>query len=122
MKCVVLACLATAASTSAFASPLPEVRIDLASFSIAPKPIQLAAGWPVRLIITNSSGSGHDFTAPGLFATARDVSGPVDRGSVELAGHQSAVVDLTPARGRYKAKCGHFGHALMGMKGLVIVD
>lgn len=122
MKFVVLACLATAASTSAVAAPAPEVRIDLASFSIAPRPIHLSAGQPVRLIIANSSGSGHDFTAPGLFATARNVSGPVVRGSVELAPHQSAVVDLTPARGRYKAKCGHFGHALMGMKGLVIVD
>ena len=80
------------------------------------------AGQPVRLVLTNRSGSAHDFTARGLFATASKVSGPVAGGTVELAGHQSAVIELTPVRGRFKAHCSHFGHSLMGMKGVVLVD
>ncbi len=122
MKSAVFYCLAAFASAPAFASPPPEIRIDLASFSIAPRPIHLAAGQPVRLVITNTSGGGHDFTARNLFAAARDVSGPVARGSIEIAGHQSAVITLTPARGRYKVHCSHFGHSVMGMKSVVIVD
>ncbi|MEO7505019.1 MAG: hypothetical protein ABIT69_07545 [Sphingomicrobium sp.] len=122
MKSVMLACLTLFATAPALASPPVEVRIDLASYSIAPKPIHLAAGRPVRLVITNRSGAGHDFTARSLFAAARDVSGPVNKGSVELAGNQSAVVTLTPARGRYKANCSHFGHSILGMKSLVIVE
>lgn len=126
MNRVILGCAAVMASalaaTAAPASPVAEVRIDLSSFAIAPRPIHLVAGQPVRLVFTNRSGGAHDFTARGLFAAASKISGPVAGGKVELAGHQSAVIELTPARGRYKAKCGHFGHSLMGMKGVVLVD
>lgn len=126
MKHIILSCAAVLASalgaTAAPASPPAEVRIDLSSFAIAPRPIRLAAGQPVRLVFTNRSGGAHDFTARGLFAAASKVSGPVAGGTVDLAGHQSAVVELTPARGRYKVHCSHFGHSLMGMKGVVLVD
>ena len=109
-------------STAAAAQPVASVPIALSSFHIAPSTIHLIAGQRVRLVFTNASGGSHDFTAPALFARASNVSGPVERGEVELAGHQSATVTLTPARGTYKAKCSHFAHKMMGMSAVIVVD
>jgi uncharacterized cupredoxin-like copper-binding protein len=121
MRIPILLISALALASPAIASPT-SVQIDLASFSIAPRPIHLAAGRPVRLVFTNRSGGGHDFTARAFFAAARDVRGAVADGEVELAGHQTVVVDLIPARGTFKAHCGHFGHKLLGMTGTIVVD
>ena len=98
------------------------VSITLSNFHIAPASIHLAAGRSVRLVFTNASGGGHDFTAPAFFANAHGLAGPVERGQVELAGHASASVTLVPARGTYKAKCTHFAHKMMGMSATIIVD
>jgi plastocyanin len=101
--------------------PAP-VTVALSNFHIAPATIRLAAGRPVRLVFTNASGSSHNFTAPEFFAHATVVTGPVEHGEVELPGHTSASVTLTPARGTYKAKCAHFGHKMMGMSATIIID
>ena len=109
-------------ASPAAAQPLKGVAINLSNFNIAPATIHLAAGQPVRLVFTNGSGGGHDFTAPDFFARSSGVSGPVAHGEVELAGHATATVTLTPARGTYKAKCTHFAHKMMGMSATIIVD
>ena len=111
-----------AAGAAASAQPVATVPITVTSFHIAPGAIHLVAGRPVRLVFTNASGAGHDFTAPAFFARASGVAGPVDHGEVELGGHQSATITLTPARGTYKAKCSHFGHKLLGMSATIVVD
>lgn len=98
------------------------VPIAVSSFDIVPSTIHLAAGQPVRLVFSNTSRSSHDFTAPAFFARAAGVTGPIERGEVELAGHSSATVMLIPARGTYKAKCSHFGHAMLGMSATIVVD
>lgn len=104
------------------ASAAPAVlRIELSSFAYSPRPIEMAAGRPVRLLLTNRSGAAHDFTARAFFAAAREVRGPVDDGEVELAGRASATVDLIPARGTYKVHCSRFGHKMLGMKAVIIV-
>lgn len=110
------------AASSAPAQPATSVAVTLSNFSIAPAAIHLAAGQPVRLVFTNASGGGHDFTAADFFARASGVSGPVVHGEVALAGHAAATVTLTPARGTYKAKCTHFAHKMMGMSATIIVD
>ncbi|MEO5640636.1 MAG: cupredoxin domain-containing protein [Sphingomicrobium sp.] len=114
--------LALANTAPAAAQAPASVPITLSSFRIAPSTIHLAAGQPVRLLFTNGSGSSHDFTAPAFFGRAGLLSGPVARGEVDLPGHSSAIVILTPARGIYKAKCTHFGHKLMGMSATIVVD
>lgn len=98
------------------------VAISLSNFHIVPTPIHLVAGRSVRLLFTNTSGGGHDFTAPAFFASARNLVGPVERGQVELGGHATATVMLSPARGRYPVKCSHFAHKMMGMSATIIVD
>ena len=97
--------------------------VAVSSFRIVPATIRLAAGQPVRLVFTNVSGSGHDFTAPGFFARAQILSGMTNgAGKVELPGHAQAIVTLIPAKGAYRARCTHFAHSMMGMKALIVVE
>lgn len=98
------------------------VPIALQNFFFAPSTIRLAAGRPVRLLLTNRSGSGHDFTARTFFRAASAIDGPVRNGSVDLAGHATVAVTLVPARGTYPFKCTHFGHKIMGMAGTIVVE
>jgi plastocyanin len=76
----------------------------------------------VILHLVNSSGGGHNFSAPQFFAAAADVSGPVRRGAIEVPGHQSVDIRLTPARGTYRLKCTHTLHSAFGMNGEIVVE
>jgi len=105
---------------SANAQPT-QVVVQVYSFGFTPKPIQLVAGRPVTLTFVNSSGSGHDFTAPGFFQHARITSGAAPEGEIELAGHQTKSITLIPARGTYQAHCSHFLHKQMGMNDWIVV-
>jgi plastocyanin len=100
----------------------PAVEIALSNFHFAPQAIRLTAGRPVTLHLVNSAGGGHNFSAPEFFAAARDVSGPVRDGTVEVAEHGSVDVRLTPARGTYRLKCTHTLHAAFGMRGEITVE
>lgn len=98
------------------------VEVTLSNFDFAPKAIHLRAGQPVVLHLVNSAGGGHNFSAPQFFAAAGAVSGPVRDGTVEVAGHQSVDVRLTPARGSYRLRCTHTLHATFGMRGEIVVE
>jgi plastocyanin len=41
---------------------------------------------------------------------------------VEVAGHQSADITLTPARGTYRLRCTHALHTAFGMSGEIVVE
>jgi plastocyanin len=98
-----------------------QVTVRVWSFGFAPNPIRLAAGQPVTLAFVNTSGSGHDFTAPGFFQHARIISG-AQGDEVELKPHETRSVTLVPVRGTYQAHCSHFFHKQMGMNDLIIVN
>jgi uncharacterized cupredoxin-like copper-binding protein len=110
-------------STAALAQDAPQrVEVRLSSFDFTPSTIRLAAGRPVVLHLVNSGDGGHNFAAPEFFAAARDVTGPVRRGRVEVAGGQSVDVRLTPARGTYRLRCTHTLHTAFGMSGEIVVE
>ena len=112
-----------AAAAAAPASPtIPQLTIDVRNFAFAPTPIHLAAGKPVTLTFVNRSGSNHDFTAARFFASAEIRAGAAPGGAVELPPHAVRSVTLVPRAGRYKAHCSHLGHALFGMKDVIVVD
>ena len=98
------------------------VEVTLSNFDFTPQTIHLRAGQPVVLHLVNSAGGGHNFSAPEFFAAAQGVSGPVQGGTVEVAGHRSVDVRLTPARGTYRLRCTHTLHTAFGMRGRIIVD
>jgi len=115
-----LAACSLVVSAPAVAQPA-QVTVRVWSFGFAPSPIRLVAGQPVTLTFVNTSGSGHDFTAPGFFQHARILSGA--RGDeVELKPHETRSVTLVPVRGTYQAHCSHFLHKQMGMNDLIIVS
>ena len=98
------------------------VEVQLSSFDFTPQTIRLRAGRPVLLHLVNSGSGGHNFAAPQFFAAATGVSGPVVGGKVEVPGHQSVDVLLTPARGRYRLRCTHTLHSTFGLRGEILVE
>lgn len=118
-----LVAFAVLLAAPALAQDAPQrVEVQLSSFDFTPATIRLAAGRPVVLHLVNSGDGGHNFAAPEFFAAARDVSGPVERGRVEVGGRQSVDVALTPARGTYRLRCTHALHTAFGMTGEIVVE
>lgn len=120
---IVVALAAFAPQTSgAAAAPPAALTIDIASYSFAPKPIQLAAGKAVTLTFANHSGSSHDFTAKQFFAASTITAGAAPGGRIDLAGRETKSITLVPRAGTYTAHCSHFLHASMGMTDQIIVQ
>jgi len=98
------------------------VEVQLSSFDFSPSRIALRAGEPIVLHLVNTGNGGHNFAAPQFFAAAAGVSGAVSNGAVEVAGHRSVDVRLTPARGTYRLRCTHSLHSTFGMRGEIVVE
>lgn len=110
-------------TSPAAAEPAPQqVTVSLYNFGFGPNPIHLAAGRPVTLTFVNQSGSSHDFTAASFFASSAISSGAAPGGEIELAGHETKSITLTPRAGTYHAHCSHFLHSAFGMKDVIIVN
>jgi plastocyanin len=122
MRAFLLLPLVLAVPASTAAQPPRTVEVRLSNFDFTPNRIALRAGEPVTLRLVNTAGGGHDFSAPEFFAAARNLSGPVHDGEVELGAHQTAEVRLTPARGTYRLRCTHRFHSVLGMKGRIVVQ
>jgi plastocyanin len=115
---------ATLALLIAVPAPAQPARltVQVYSYGFAPHPIHLAAGRPVTLTFVNQSGSSHDFSAHGFFASSRITSGDASEGEVDLPPRQSRSVTLVPRAGTYHAHCSHFFHEQMGMSDLIVVN
>jgi uncharacterized cupredoxin-like copper-binding protein len=102
------------------------IEIDFSNFAFAPAKLELKQGAVYRLHFVNKTTGGHDFTAKAFFADAQidpEDQAVLKDGVVSLSGQQSADVRLmTGKAGHYEAKCSHFMHATMGMKGEVEVQ
>lgn len=121
MRAIILALLLSTPAAGAAQEPRT-VEVQLSSFDFTPAAIHLTAGQPIVLHLVNTGGGGHNFAAPEFFAAAQHVQGPVQRGRIEVAGHQSVDVRLTPARGTYRLRCTHTLHSSFGMTGQIIVE
>jgi uncharacterized cupredoxin-like copper-binding protein len=98
------------------------VEVRLSNFSFNPRAIALHAGRPVILRLVNDGGGGHNFSAPQFFAAAIGVAGPVVEGMVDVPGHHSVDIRLTPSRGTYRLRCTHTMHSTFGMNGTITVE
>ena len=127
MRFAFLAALALAFSGAQPATPQPPaaINVQLANFKFAPRTIVLDHGRRYALRLYNSSGGGHNFTAPAFFAAA--AIAPADRrwvrgGEVEVPPGQLREIRLAvPGPGRYPLKCTHKFHKFFGMSGTIIV-
>jgi plastocyanin len=102
------------------------IEVDFSNFAFSPEKLQLKQGVVYRLHFVNKTTGGHDFTAKAFFADAQidpEDQAALKDGVVSLSGQQTADVRLVPGKaGHYDAKCSHFMHATMGMKGEVEVQ
>jgi uncharacterized cupredoxin-like copper-binding protein len=114
--------LVLAVPASAEAQPPRTVEVRLSNFDFEPERIVLRAGQPVVLHLVNTSGGGHDFSAPRFFAAAAHVSGPVRDGKVNVPSHNAVDIRATPARGTYRLRCTHTLHSTFGMTGQIVVE
>lgn len=107
----------------AAAQPAPAaVTIGVDSYKFTPNPIHLKAGQPVTLTFVNQGKHGHDFAADKFFAASTISAGAAPGGKIELAGHETKSITLTPRAGTYPARCTHFLHASMGMTATIVVN
>ncbi len=107
--------------------PAAVERVDvvLSSFAFAPSTLRLHADRPIVLHLVNGASGGHNFAAPEFFASA--VIDPaqarlIRRGAIEVPGHTSLDIALTPRAGRYRLRCTHTFHTAFGMSGSIIVE
>ena len=102
-----------------------DVEVRLSNFDMEPGTIVLKAGEPVRLRLVNISQSDHSFSADGFFAAgqlrSRDAKAVSD-GSVTVPAGDVREIVLVPAAGRYRARCGHFLHWILGMRSEIVVE
>ena len=103
------------------AAPAASATITLSSYRFSPGPIYLAGGVPVRLVLVNSAGKNHDFSAKQFFRSSRIISGRAPGGEISLDAGQTKTIDLIPTRGTYRVHCGKFGHSMLGMSTTIIV-
>lgn len=105
------------------AAAVDTVTVRMSNFAFDPEHLRLRVGVPVRLLIINESGGGHDFSAPAFFA-ASDVTpaGALREGGIEVARQQTVELTVVPRKaGSYRLECNHFLHSLFGMTGTVEV-
>jgi plastocyanin len=118
-----LAALSSLSGAAAQAQAIPPVQvIYLQSYAYNPEPIVLRAGRPVTLQFINRAGSGHDFTAPAFFKSARVLAGRVEGGKIDLLPGQIAQVTLVPAPGQYPVHCRRPFHKMLGMRAMILVQ
>jgi plastocyanin len=109
------------------ASAQTTINVSMTNYAFTPSTLTLKAGETYRIHFSNDSSKSHDFTAREFFQSATIASGDKpkleDGDEVELDGGQSADITLTPNRaGTYAATCTHFMHAMLGMKGQIVVQ
>ena len=109
----------------ALASEPTRIPILLADFKFVPSTVRLRPHTTYVLRLTNSGASEHDLAAPKFFMAATvsaDSIKKVRDGRVVLHAGETVDIELTTRDvGSFPMRCTYFGHALMGMTGLMEV-
>jgi uncharacterized cupredoxin-like copper-binding protein len=106
------------------------VEVVLDEYVFRPERLVLRAGEPVVLRLVNRGSWGHDFTAPGFFATAATRPGDPAAAALRAAGgaidvpagaaREVALLPLQP--GTYPLDCERPLHSMSGMTGDIVVE
>jgi uncharacterized cupredoxin-like copper-binding protein len=116
--------LATAGSAQNF-SKAGVVQVTLADYHFTPSTVQLPAGKPIILRLSNAAGQPHEFAAPEFFRSAAvrpaDAKFINKEGEAEVAGGKRVDIALVPKAGTYHLQCNKPGHVMLGMEGTIIV-
>jgi plastocyanin len=127
LKFSVAVILAAAVSGAAWAQSGQStvITVQLSEYKFAPVEIDLDHGQSYVLRVVNSGGKAHDLSAKAFFQSvslAPASASQVQNGQVELAMGESADVAFTAgAPGTYEMHCTHPLHAMLGMRGRIVV-
>ena len=118
--------LAVSLATAGAALAQPTViNVELSEYKFAPMQLTLTHGQAYVLHLTNTGGKAHDLSAKAFFQTVAFGAGSaakVKGGDVDLDEGESVDVALTPqTAGTYEMHCTHPFHAMLGMKGQILV-
>jgi uncharacterized cupredoxin-like copper-binding protein len=101
------------------------INVELSEYKFAPMQLTLTHGQAYVLHLTNSGGKAHDFSAKAFFQTVAFGAGSAAKakgGDVDLDEGESIDIALTPQTpGSYEMHCTHPFHAMLGMKGQIVV-
>jgi uncharacterized cupredoxin-like copper-binding protein len=115
---------ALAIASAALAQPTV-INVELAEYKFAPMQLTLTHGQAYVLHLSNTGGKAHDLSAKAFFQTVAFGAGSaakVKGGDVDLDEGESVDVVLTPQTpGTYEMHCTHPFHAMLGMKGQIVV-
>jgi plastocyanin len=122
----IFALLLAAALGAGVAQAAPTtINVVLSSYKFDPMELDLTHGQAYTLHLTNPSNKAHDLAAKAFFATAAIDPGSaasVRNGAIEVPQGGSVDVTLTPqTAGSYDMQCTHPLHAMLGMKGQIVV-
>jgi uncharacterized cupredoxin-like copper-binding protein len=116
--------LASAGSAQNF-SKASVVMVTLADYHFTPPTVQLTAGKPMILRLSNAAGQPHEFAAPEFFKAARirpaDAKFINGEGEAEVLGGRQVDIALVPKAGTYHLQCNKPGHVMLGMEGTIVV-
>ncbi len=120
-----LALIAVATPAIAASAPRPAtVAVHMRDRKFTPQIIQMKAGQPTRLLLTNRDRTEHDFYAPAFFGSAR--MGPRDLGAlsknrINVRSGETRAITLTPRAGHYDVKSTKALDVASGMQGQILV-
>ena len=101
------------------------IPVELSEFKFAPSQLTLNKGQHYVLRLTNSGKRDHDLSAKAFFQSVTldaDSASAVKDGDVDLTPGVTADVGFTPTQaGSYEMHCTHPFHAMLGMKGQIVV-
>ncbi|HEY3800120.1 MAG TPA: cupredoxin domain-containing protein [Caulobacteraceae bacterium] len=111
---------------AATAQPGPTViNVELSEYKYAPMQIELTHGVAYVFHVTNVGTKAHDLSARDFFKTvafAPGAAAKLDDGDIDLERGDAVDVGLTPQTpGTYEMHCTHPFHAMLGMKGQIVV-
>jgi uncharacterized cupredoxin-like copper-binding protein len=124
--CLAVLTFSAALATAGAAAAQPTViNVQLSEYKYAPMQLTLDHGQAYVLHLTNSGGKSHDLSAKAFFQTvavAPASAAKVKDGDVDLDEGESVDIALTPQKpGTYEMHCTHPFHAMLGMKGQIVV-
>ena len=128
-----LGLVAVACSSLPASAPATTLAVEVNEFAYAPAALEVPAGQPVELVLTNSGTLEHDFSIVEIpLVNGASSNGGMDHemGATEAqpdlhvaaAAGQSATLKFTPSKsGTYEFICTVEGHKEAGMVGTLVV-
>ncbi len=127
-----LASLLAACAGASGGTPEGALTVAASQLRFTPETVEVVAGQPVTLVLTNSDSLEHDFSVMEIplegeaeaHGAEHDMSGMAEEPALHVAaqGGQSGALEFTPTQpGRYEFICTVPGHKEAGMRGTLVV-